>query len=149
MNSVEHAPVPGLASENSMDQLLSRLRHYQRQSERLQKVNTLYQRLAGVLDLPTIIETYSIWLAEHVAHELIGYHNQTRQRMHLFCSSHGPERRHVINVAEKILKNPDNPTFRTGDIDDLHSYQWNFESNEGNALLLLLRKNAPVPPEVI
>jgi diguanylate cyclase (GGDEF)-like protein len=149
MNSVEHAPAPGLASENSMDQLLSQLRHYQRQSERLQKVNTLYQRLAGVLDLPTIIETYSIWLAGHVAHELIGYHNQTRQRMHLFCSSHGPERRYIIDVAEKILKNPNNPTFRAGDTNDLHSYQWNFESNEGSALLLLLRKNVPVPADDI
>ncbi|HHD64334.1 MAG TPA: GGDEF domain-containing protein [Desulfobulbaceae bacterium] len=149
MNRVEYAPDPGLSSEKSMDQLLSQLKHYQRQSERLQKVNSLYQRLAGVLDLPTIIETYSIWLAEHVAHELIGYHNQTRQRMHLFCSSHGPERRHVIKVAEKLLKSSETSTGSTGVIDSLHTYQWDFESDEGSALLLLLRKNVPVPADDI
>lgn len=148
MNSVEHTPAPGLATEKSLDKLLGQLRHYQRQSERLQKVNSLYQRLAGVLDLPTIIETYSIWLAEHVAHELIGYHNQTRQRMHLFCSSHGPERRYIIDVAEKLLKNPEG-VGSMGKIDDLHSYQWNFASEEGNTLLLLLKKNVPVPTDDI
>ncbi len=148
MNSVEHAPAPGLSTENNLDQLLSQLRHFERQSKRLQKVNSLYQRLAGVLDLPGIIETCSIWLAEHVDHELIGYHNPTRERMHLFCSSHGPERRYIIDIAEKLLHNSGNaePTEKSN---DLHSYQWNFAEDDGNTLLLLLRKDEPVPADDI
>ena len=106
MSITEQAFAPDLSSGDSIEQLLAQLSHYRRQSERLQKVNEFYHRIAGVLDLPTMIETYSIWLAEHVPHELIGYNNKTQQRMHLFCSSHGPERRYIIDVAEKILHEP-------------------------------------------
>ena len=148
MNSAQQSPAAGRWAENNLDQLLSQLKHYKRQSRRLQKVNSLYQRLAGVLDLSAIIETYSIWLAEHVSHELIGYHNPTRQRMHLFCSSHGPERRYIIDIAEKLLHNRGNDT-PTEESDDLHSYQWNFAEDDGNTLLLLLRKNDPVPADDI
>ena len=148
MNSAQQSPAAGRWAENNLDQLLSQLKHYERQSRRLQKVNSLYQRLAGVLDLSAIIETYSIWLAEHVSHELIGYHNPTRQRMHLFCSSHGPERRYIIDIAEKLLHNRGNDT-PTEESDDLHSYQWNFAEDDGNTLLLLLRKNDPVPADDI
>ncbi len=148
MNSAQQSPAAGRWAENNLDQLLSQLKHYERQSRRLQKVNSLYQRLAGVLDLSAIIETYSIWLAEHVSHELIGYHNPTRQRMHLFCSSHGPERRYIIDIAAKLLHNRGNDT-PTEESDDLHSYQWNFAEDDGNTLLLLLRKNDPVPADDI
>jgi diguanylate cyclase (GGDEF)-like protein len=103
--------------------------------------------MAGVLDLPTMIETYSIWLAEHVPHELIGYNNQARQRMHLFCSSHGPERRYIIDVAEKILHAPVDSAFKTEHIDDLFSYEWTFESKEGYGILLLLHKDRPIPED--
>ena len=147
MNSVQQSPAAGRWPENNLDLLLSQLRHYERQSRRLQKVNSLYQRLAGILDLAAIIETYSIWLAEHVDHELIGYYNPTRQRMHLFCSSHGPERRYIMDMAEKIFQNQKNAgTTQPG---DLHAYQWNFAENDSSIRLLLLRKDTPVPTEDI
>ncbi len=146
MNNAEILTTDRLSMENSPEQLLRQLRHYQRRSERLQKVNTLYRRLAGVVDLPSIIETYSIWLAEHVAHELIGYRDQSQQRMHLFCSSHGPERRYIIHLAENLLKNPTTAAV-TDPVDDLHAYQWNLTTCEDNTILLLLRKNSPVPAD--
>jgi len=149
MSSIEHAIAPDFSSSDYMDQILSQLNHYRNQSELLQKVNDLYHRMAGVLDLPTMIETYSIWLAEHVPHELIGYNNQSRQRMHMFCSSHGPDRKYIIEVAEKILHTPANSAFRTNHIDDLFTYEWTFESQEGCALLLLLHKDLPLPEEDI
>jgi len=148
MNSVQQSPAPGLSRENNLNQLLSQLRHFERQSRRLQKINSLYQRLAGVLDLPGIIETYSIWLAEHVSHELIGYHNPGRHRTYLFCSSHGPERRYIIDIAEKLLHNSGREE-QAAITDDLHSYQWNFAEDDGNTLLLLLRKNNSVPSDDI
>jgi len=144
MSTPEHDLTADLSSRGSKEQLLAQLSHYRRQSERLKKVNELYQRMAGALDLPTMIETYSIWLSEYVPHELIGYHNQTRQRMHLFCSSHGPERRYIIDVAEKILHQPTSPAFTTGQVDDIHSYQWTFESKDGCDLLLLLRRDTTI-----
>lgn len=149
MNTTGHELNPDLTSGKSTKQLLSQLSHYRRQSEQLQKVNELYQRMAGALDLPTMIETYSIWLSEHVPHELIGYHNQTRERMHLFCSSHGPDRRYVIDVADRILRTPTSPAFRTCRIDNLHSYQWTFESGEGCDLLLLLRQDVSISDDEI
>ena len=142
MNEIELANA--LAQDNADDELLSQLRWYQKKYNRLEKVNNLYQRLAGAMDLPTIIETYSIWLAEHVKHDLIGYHNQTLGRMHLFCSSHGPERRSIITVAEKILRRP-----RAGaemfQVDEmLRAYQWQFETESSCALLLLLKNDSQV-----
>jgi len=142
MNEIELANA--LAQDNADDELLSQLRRYQKKYNRLQKVNNLYQRLAGAMDLPTIIETYSIWLAEHVSHDLIGYHNQPLGRMHLFCSSHGPERRSIITVAEEILRRPEAKAeiFQVDEI--LRAYQWQFETESGCALLLLLKKDSHV-----
>ncbi len=147
MNSVQQSPAPGLSMANNPAQLLSQLRYFERRSRRLQKINSLYQRLAGVLDLSGIIETYSIWLAEHVSHELIGYHNPNRRRMHLFCSSHGPERRYIMEVAEELLSNTVMESNETSD--GLQAYQWNFAQDNGNILLLLLRKNDPVSSDDI
>ena len=42
----------------NMDNLLSELMHYRYQSEKLKKINSLYQRMAGILDLPAMIEAY-------------------------------------------------------------------------------------------
>lgn len=131
------------SSSNKMEQLLAELNHYRCQSERLQKVNALHQRMAGVLDLPTMIETYSIWLAEHVSHELIGYHNQIQKRTHMFCSSHGPERRLVIDIADKTLQIADNPSLEDGRAENIFSYQWSFKSRDSESNLLLLRKGSP------
>ncbi len=143
MENTEYTTSSAARSNNKMEQLLAELSHYRRQSERLQKVNALHQRLAGILDLSTMIETYSIWLAEHVSHELIGYHNQNQQRMHMFCSSHGPERRLVIDIADKVLQVTDNHSLETGKAENIFSYQWNFESKDEQTRLLLLKKDCP------
>lgn len=149
MNITGHPPGQDLSIGENMEQILAQLSHYRRQSEQLQKVNELYHRMAGALDLPSMVETYSIWLAEHVPHELIGYNNQTRQRMHLFCSSHGPKRRHIIKIAEKILREPIIPNFRAEHIDDVYACRWAFESGDECGTLLLLCKDGAVPDEDI
>ncbi len=143
MDNLEYTAETTVHSSNKMEQLLAELSHYRQQSERLQKVNTLHQRLAGILDLSTMIETYSIWLAEHVSHELIGYNNHTRQRKHMFCSSHGHKRRLVIDIADQILQIASNPPFQTDKTDNIFPYQWDFENNDHAARLILLRKGRP------
>lgn len=126
---------------STMETLLTELSHYRQQSEKLRKINTLYQRLAGILDLPAMIEAYSIWLMEFVGHELIGYHNPSRQRMHMFCSYHGPKRRQAIQLAQEILEQPIGNDTASTKIDGFRIHKWVFNATDENrGLLLIMRK---------
>ena len=124
----------------TMENLLTELTHYRQQSEKLRKINTLHQRLAGILDLPSMIEAYSIWLMEFIDHELIGYNNPEWQRMHMFCSYHGPKRRQAILLAQEALEHPlENKPCLT-QAEGFHIHQWGFNSEDCHGLLVLLRK---------
>ncbi|ADW17720.1 diguanylate cyclase [Desulfobulbus propionicus DSM 2032] len=126
----------------TMENLLSELSHYRQQSEKLRKINTLYQRMAGILDLPAMIEAYSIWLMEFVGHELIGYHNPGRKRMHMFCSYHGPQRRQAIQLAQEVLEQDAQPPMVRAD--GFHVHKWAFNSTDCYGLLVMLRKGKPL-----
>lgn len=134
-----------LLLQADLDEILSKLHHYQSQSDRLQKVNKLYRKLAGITDLPTMIESFSIWLAQYVPHELIGY--SSRQRMHMYCSCHGLQRRQIINIAEKLLKQPDSTIDRYAIVDDFYFHKWSFENKENSGVLILLRKDHKIAGE--
>jgi len=125
---------------SSMENLLSELHHYRHQSEKLQKINTLYQRTAGVLDLPSMIEAYSIWLMEFVDHELIGYRNPTQQRMHMFCSHHGPKRRETIQLAQEILEQPMSQTPDSAQVVGFNIFKWAFNFADCEGMLVILTK---------
>ena len=129
---------------SSMEILLSELTRYREQSEKLHRINLLHQRLAGVLDLPSMIEAYSIWLMEFVGHELIGYHNPSRERMHMFCSYHGPKRRQAIQLAKEVLGQTDNESVPLTQAEGFHIHKWIFDSPGCYGLLTLLRKGRPV-----
>lgn len=131
----------------TVENLLSELTRYRQQSEKLRKINTLYQKLAGVLDLPAMIEAYSIWLMEFVGHELIGYNNPSCQRMHMFCSYHGPKRRQAIQFAQEILKQPLGQKTDLAADDGFHVHKWAFDSTDSHSLLVLLRKGKPLSDE--
>lgn len=128
----------------TMQNLLSELSHYRQQSEKLRKINTLYQRMAGILDLPAMIEAYSIWLMEFIGHELIGYHNPDRQRMHMFCSYHGPQRRQAIHLAQEMLEQSAESETRPIQADGFHVHKWVFNSTDCYGLLVMLRKGKPL-----
>lgn len=132
---------------STMENLLSELSHYRQQSEKLKKINTLYQRMAGILDLPSMVEAYSIWLMEFVGHELIGYNNPTRRRMHMFCSYHGPKRRQAIQLAQEILEQPLDQESATAQADGFHVHKWAFNSADSYGLLVMLRKGKPLAEE--
>ena len=127
----------------TMENLLLELSRYREQSERLRRINLLHQRLAGVLDLPAMIEAYAIWLMEWVDHELIGYNNPARRRMHMFCSYHGPKRRQAIQLAREVLSPVDDapPPTRA---DGFHVHRWVFDSPDCYGLLTLLRRGKPL-----
>ncbi len=128
-----------------IDQLLSELSYYRRQSERLQKVNELYCRIAAVVNLPSMLETYSVWLSQYVPHLLIGYNNPNRKRMHLYCSNHGPDRRKAIETAETCLLESAEQAEQDYESKNYHVHRWLLESDENSKLLLLLRKDFSIP----
>ncbi len=129
--------------------LLSELDHYRSRSQRLEQLNDLYARLAGITDMPTMIESFSIWLAKHAPHEIIGYINLTRGCKHLYCSCHGPQRRQVISLADSLLLTDDRPELDHQEIDGLHCHSWNFSGSDGNGRLILLRRDGKIPADQV
>jgi len=125
-----------------MNNLVVELEHYRRQSEWLSYVNDLHARLAGAVDLTGMIEAFSVWLMPLVPHDLIAYRNPERQRVHMFCSCHGPERRHVVEAASEKFQNWSNPGEKM-DIagDEYYLHDWEVEEDKGCVLLIVTRKN--------
>ena len=132
------------AAIESLDCLIVELEHYRRQSERLACINELHARLAGAVDVTSMIEAFSVWLMPLMEHDLIAYENPERNRMHMFCSCHGPKRRRAMNVATRIFSNFDKyseaESWRDGDF-----YVRNFvlKSRGGGDRMLLLRRHRP------
>lgn len=129
---------------STMENLLSELCHYRQQSEKLRRINTLYQRMAGILDLSAMIEAYSIWLMEFIGHELIGYHNPARHRMHMFCSYHGPKRRQAIQSARELLEVPGTSTTCPARSEEFHVHRWVIDSGDCSGVLVMLRNGEPL-----
>jgi diguanylate cyclase (GGDEF)-like protein len=123
------------------------LDNVKKQSERLDLINKLHVRMAGVLSLTGMIEAYSVWLMPLVNHELIGYNNSSRKKRHLFCSGHGPHRRKAIAFAEQLIENksPFEGSFTKKD--GRCAYKWIFETVDDAGILLILRKGHELSSE--
>lgn len=125
--------------EIGIDQVMVELDHFRRQSERLDLMNKLHIRLAAVLDLAVMIETFSVWLMPHVEHELIGYSNTIRSKKHLFCSGHGPLRRSVIAFAEQLMDDDVHNAACFISEDGHYAHKWLMETADNAGLLLVLK----------
>jgi len=133
------ASMSNTLSSESIDQVMVELDHFRRQTERLDLMNKLHGRMAGVLDVSAMIETYSVWLMPHVEHELIGYQNQVRAKKHLFCSGHGPRRRSIIAFAEEVLNNSDNEAKAYVSEEGHCAHKWLMETAEDAGILIILK----------
>lgn len=122
-----------------MDRVMVELDHFRRKTERLGLINKLHTRLAAVLDLAGMIETYSVWLTPHVEHELIGYNNRVRSKKHLFCSGHGPLRRSVIAFAEQLMDDEAQQIACFVSQDGHFAHKWLMETADNAGLLLVLK----------
>jgi len=122
-----------------IDQVMVELDHFRRQTERLDLMNKLHGRMAGVLELSGMIEAYSVWLMPHVEHELVGYNNHVRAKKHLFCSGHGPKRRSIIAFAEKLLNNGDQEGQAYISEDGHYANKWLVETAEDAGILIILK----------
>ena len=124
---------------DEIDQVMVELDHFRRQSERLNLMNKLHGRMAGVLDISAMIETYSVWLMPHVEHELVGYKNQVRAKKHLYCSGHGPKRRSILAFAEQLLNNSEQQAKGYVSDDGHYAHKWLIETADDAGILIILK----------
>lgn len=123
-----------------IEKVMVELDNLKRQSERLDLINKLHGRMAGVLNLSGMIEAYSVWLMPLVNHELIGYDNSTRNKRHLFCSGHGPYRRKTMAFAEQLIAGDAESQGSCVNQDGHYAYKWIFETMDDSGILLILKK---------
>ena len=130
-----------------IEKVMVELDNLKRQSERLDLINKLHARMAGVLNLTGMIEAYSVWLMPLVSHELIGYDNSTRNKRHLFCSGHGPYRRKTIAFAEQLIAGAAEFQGSCVNRDGHYAYKWVFETMDDSGILLILKKGQELADE--
>jgi len=123
-----------------LNQVMVELDQLKRQSERLDLINRLHGRMSGVLSMTSMIEAYSVWLMPIVEHELIGYNNNIRNRKHLFCSGHGPNRRRAIAFAEQLIANVSDHRHIVKSDDGHFGHKWIFETVDDTGILLILKE---------
>ena len=124
---------------DEIDQVMVERDHFRRQIERLDLMNKLHGRMAGVLDVSGMIESYSIWLMPQVEHELVGYKNQVLAKEHLFCSGHGPKRRSTLAFAEEVLNNKNREAKAYMSEDGHYAHKWLIETAEDAGILIILK----------
>ncbi|MDF1614156.1 GGDEF domain-containing protein [Desulfurivibrio dismutans] len=146
-------PLPGpetAISGNQISSLLVQLDHYRRQTLWLAMVNNLQTRLAGATDLPDMLASFSVWLMTHVEHELVAFRSVDGKRDHVLCSSHGPLRRRMLELAANFLdaKTHDNNSPCCWQ-DDFYGCCWKLELASDSGLLLVMRRGAAISQEGI
>lgn len=141
MNVSTHMPSEGIKKNewHEIDQVMVELNHLKQHSKRLDLFNKLHSRLAGMLNLASMIEAYSVWLMPHVEHELIGYSNGRRNKKYLFCSGHGPTRRRAIAFAEELIDTRIPEGGVCINSDGHYAHKWVFETSEDAGIFLILK----------
>jgi len=131
----------GSTEQQPMDlhQVMVELDHFKKKTERLDMMNRLHGRVAGVMSLAGMIEAYSVWLMPLVEHELIGYSNSSRNRKYLFCSGHGPERRKAMAFAEQLIEIPEAQEGVYSDDQDHFAHKWVIERSDNAGILLIVK----------
>lgn len=132
-----------------LERVMVELDLVKKQSERLDLINKLHGRMAGVLSLTGMIEAYSVWLMPQVEHELIGYNNSIRNKRHLFCSGHGPNRRKAVAFAEQLIDDSSSLQGSTTQKNGSFAYKWVFETADDAGILLILKKGHELSTEDI
>ena len=129
-----------LPNRVELEKVMVELDNLKKQSERLDLLNKLHARMAAELSVSGMIEAYSVWLMPVVSHELIGYNNANRNKRHLFCSGHGPQRREAIEFAEQLIAEtvPFQGSFSKKN--GRYAYKWIFESTDDAGIFLILKE---------
>ena len=128
---------------SDMNSLVVELEHYRRQFEWLTRVNELHARLSGAVDMTAMLEAFSVWLSPMISHELMAYHNHNRDRLHMLCSCHGPDRRRIMQIAEEAFSRPDDlsSSCYCGVKDEFYIHKWDLQNFQGSGILMVLKKD--------
>jgi len=132
-----------------ISRVMVELDHFKKQTERLDMMNKLHARVAGVLSLSGMIEAYSVWLMPYVEHELIGYSNIIKNKQHLFCSGHGPNRRRAIAFAKKLIKAEKPLEGIYNDGCGHYAHKWLIERADDAGILLILKEGSKLSDDQI
>lgn len=130
-----------------IEKVMAELDNLRKQSERLDLINKLHARMAGILSLTGMVEAYSVWLMPQVTHELIGYDNSVRNKRHLFCSGHGPYRRKTMALAEQLISAGTKFKDMCASQNGHYAYKWIFETIDDSGILLILKKGQELSNE--
>ena len=132
-----------------IDNIIDKLQHYRQQSEQLALINQLHSRLAGTVDLQSIIEAFSVWLMPLVEHDLVAYRHPDKEKSHLLCSCHGPVRREVISLTEDLFERAAmDQSMCDREINGYFVRCWQLADRENrHQQLFLLHKDAEIPVE--
>ncbi len=142
MNAAITFEQQGFFPQANLQQILTELEHYRRQSEWLSRVNELHARLAGALDLQSMMEAFSVWLMPEVEHDLIAFQCGNNTRLQMICSCHGPERRAAMSLARKFFWK-----FSQGKIkahcqqENFDAHLWSLPNRQLQGQVVLLRQN--------
>jgi len=132
-----------------IEKVMVELDELKKQSFRLDLMNQLHGRMAGVLSLTGMIEAYSVWLMPLVEHELIGYSNTGKNKKHLFCSGHGPNRRRAFAFAEELILNKPHVPGAYRDEEGHYAHKWIFESLDDAGIFLVMKDKQELSTEEI
>lgn len=131
--------ITSLLNRVELEKVMVELDNLKKQSERLDLLNKLHARMACELSVSGMIQAYSVWLMPVVNHELIGYNNTNRNKRHLFCSGHGPQRREAIEFAEQLIAEKEILQGSFSKKNGRYAYKWIFESTDDAGIFLILK----------
>ncbi len=124
-----------------LDDLLMELQQLKEKSARLALLNDLHARLASAVDLPSMIDAFSVWLMPRVSHELMAFDAPDNKHRHLCCSCHGPERQRVVVLAERLFGDARRlPLIRKWKEGDFFIHNWPLDFESASGIILVMRQ---------
>ncbi|MBF0421842.1 MAG: GGDEF domain-containing protein [Magnetococcales bacterium] len=117
---------------------------YKRETVRLSRVYELHRKLGETLDLDSMLDAFSRWLAPRINHDLVAYRHHGREKIPTACSCHGPHRQRLMEVAQRLLEDPlDREAGDRVESLGLVFQHWTLDKH-GHDRLLLIHRDASV-----
>ena len=128
--------------QGNLDILLAEMEQLKAKTNRLVLLNDLHARLASAVDLPSMIDAFSVWLMPRVPHELMAFDAPDKQHRHLCCSCHGPERQHVVGLAERLFNDASHlPVLRKWKEGEFFIHNWPLDFQNSSGIILVMRQD--------
>lgn len=129
-------------SQPGLGELLMELQQVKEKADRLVLLNDLHARLARAVDLPSMIDAFSVWLMPRVPHELMAFDAPETNRRHFCCSCHGPDRQHVEGLAERLFSDARHlPVLRKWKEGDYFIHNWPLEFEHASGIVIVMRQD--------